>query len=248
MQRHNDEIEKLKIPSAYVALMHQSLRSMMVPGTSTADIEKFVRDFAKRNGVTCAQIGYKGYPFATCAAVNDVIAHGFPNPTPLQDGDIVTIDTVFDVDGWKGDSAWTYAIGQIDECAKRLLDVTKQCLYKGIDKARVGNRTGDIGYAIQTHAEVHGFSVARDLLAHGIGRHIHEPPVFQHFGEPGTGPLLQEGMVITIEPMINEGTYDMYMDEDGWTVRTQDGKRSAQFEHTIVITDTDPLILTEQNK
>lgn len=236
----------MRKPNELVAQMHTAIRPIMKAGTSPMEINDFVEAFAERNGASCAQIGYKGYPFATCISVNDVIAHGFPTHTPLKTGDVVTLDTVFDVDGWKGDSAWTYMIGNVSERTRKLVEVTKECLDLSIQQAVVGNYTGDLGHAIQTHAEKQGFSVVRELLAHGIGRSIHEDPVFQHVGHPGKGILLEDGMVLTIEPMINEGTHHMYVENDGWTARTKDGKRSAQFEHTIAITTEGPEILTAQ--
>lgn len=240
------EMEAMKKPNALVAEMHRQIRPMMKPGMTTWEIEEFVKKFAKENGAETSTVGYKGYKYATCAAVNDCIAHGFPSKEPLKSGDLVTIDTVLDVGGWKGDSAWTYAIGELSPTAEKLMRVTKECLDLAIEQAVIGNRLGDIGHAIQSHAEGNGFSVVRDLVAHGIGRAIHEEPSFQHLGTPGRGPRLKEGMVFTIEPMINEGTYEMYVEDDGWTARTKDGKLSCQFEHTIAITKDGPLVLTQQ--
>jgi methionyl aminopeptidase len=188
-----------------------------------------------------------GYPFATCASVNDVICHGFPSEKPLQEGDIVTIDMVVNKNGWLADSAWSYAVGKISAEAERLLRVTKESLYIGIEQAVVGNRIGDISHAIQVFAEQNGYSVVRDFTGHGIGEHMHEEPYVPHFGPAGKGPRLKEGMVITIEPMLNIGTFHARVDDDGWTARTRDGSLSAQYEHTIAITADGPLILTDQS-
>lgn len=210
------------------------------------EIEEFVEDYLAKHGATPEQKGYNGYQFATCASVNDEICHGFPRKEKLKDGDIVTIDMVVNLNGGLADSAWTYPVGNVDEKGLKLLEVTKTALYKGIEQAQIGNRIGDIGHAIQTYAEAEGFSVVKDFTGHGIGPTIHEDPHIPHFGEPGKGQRLKEGMVVTIEPMINEGTWESQMDENNWTARTIDKGRSAQYEHTIVITKEGPIITTSQ--
>lgn len=178
--------------------------------------------------------------------MNDEICHGFPNANPLKEGDIVTIDMVVNFNGYLADSAWSYPVGKISKEAKELLEVTKEALYRGIQKAVIGNRLGDIGYEIQSFVESKGFSVVRDFTGHGLGPTIHETPYVPHFGTPGKGTRLKEGMVITIEPMINIGSYQTRMELNGWTAKTVDGSLSAQYEHTIAITKKGPLILTEQ--
>lgn len=240
------EIEEMRRAGRIVAAFHQALAEMIRPGITTFEIESFAVRFLKENGAKGYTIGYNGYPFATCASVNDVIAHGFPNKTPLKEGDIVTIDIVAEADGWIGDSAWSYAIGEVSEEARKLMRVTKECLDLGIEKALVGNRIGDVMHAVQTHAEQNGFSVVRDLLGHGVGREMHEEPNYPHIGKPGKGFRLKEGMVLTIEPMLNAGKETMKVDADGWTTRTADGSLSTQYEHTIAITADGPIILTEQ--
>ncbi|REK76905.1 type I methionyl aminopeptidase [Paenibacillus paeoniae] len=240
------EIEEMRRAGQIVAAFHQAIADMIRPGITTNEIESFAVQFLKENGAKAYTIGYNGYPYATCASVNDVIAHGFPSGKPLKEGDIVTIDIVAEADGWIGDSAWCYAVGEVSEEARKLMRVTKECLYLGIEKAVVGNRIGDVMHAVQTHAERNGFSVVRDLLAHGVGREMHEEPNFPHVGNPGKGFRLKEGMVFTIEPMINVGKALMTTDADGWTARTADGSLSAQYEHTIAITADGPIILTEQ--
>src|SRR5690625_764882 len=226
---------------------HKEIVKMIRPGMTTMEIDQFVEEFLAAHGATPEQKGYNGYPYATCASINDEICHGFPRNEKLQDGDIVTIDMVVNWKGGLADSAWTYAVGDVDEAGLRLMEVTKNALYKGIEQAQVGNRIGDIGHAIQTYAEGEGFSVVRDFTGHGIGPTIHEEPHVPHFGLPNKGLRLKEGMVITIEPMINEGDWKSQMDENNWTARTVDKGRSAQYEHTIVITKDGPMILTEQD-
>lgn len=226
---------------------HRELRKIIRPGITTLQIDKFADDFIKSHGAKAEQKGFEGYPFATCASVNDEICHGFPTNNPLHEGDIVTIDMVVNLNGWQADSAWSYPVGKISDKAEELLRVTKECLYIGIEKAVIGNRLGDVSHAIQAHAESHGFSVVRDFTGHGIGRNMHEDPEVLHYGRPNRGIKLSEGMVFTIEPMINIGSYDLTIDENGWTARTADGSLSAQYEHTLAITKNGPMVLTEQD-
>jgi len=242
-----DEILQMKKAGQIVAACHKEIAGMIKPGVTTLEINDYVERRISEMGGSQFTKGYNGFPFATCASVNDVIAHGFPNKTPLKNGDIVKIDIVAVADDWIGDSAWCYAVGKATAEAKRLMKVTKECLYIGIKHAVVGNRIGDAMHALQKHAEKNGYSVVRDLLGHGVGRFLHEEPSFTHTGKPGKGFRFKEGMVITIEPMLNQGTYEMTIDEDNWTARTADGKLSAQYEHTIAITADGPVILTEQH-
>ncbi|SCW57955.1 methionyl aminopeptidase [Paenibacillus tianmuensis] len=239
------EIALMAKAGAVLAECHQEISKMVRPGLTTLEINDFAERFINEHGAKQVTKGFKGYPFATCASVNDVIAHGFPNQEPLQEGDILKMDIVCSYDGWMADSCRTYAVGKISEEAERLVRVTKECLDLSIPKAIVGNRIGDVMHMVQQHAQQAGFSIVRDLVGHGIGREMHEEPSFAHVGKPGRGFLLQEGMVITIEPMINAGKHEMFIDFDGWTARTYDGSLSAQFEHTVAITRDGPLILTE---
>ncbi|KPV56887.1 methionine aminopeptidase [Paenibacillus sp. A3] len=239
------EIALMAKAGAVLAKCHEEIAKMVRPGLTTLEINDFAERFINEHGAKQVTKGYKGYPFATCASVNDVIAHGFPSEEPLQEGDILKMDIVCSYDGWMADSCRTYAVGKISEEAERLVRVTKECLDLSIPKAIVGNRIGDVMHVVQQHAQQAGFSIVRDLVGHGIGREMHEEPSFAHVGKPGRGFLLQEGMVITIEPMINAGKHEMFIDFDGWTARTYDGSLSAQFEHTIAITRDGPLILTE---
>lgn len=226
---------------------HRELRNIIRPGITTLEIDEFVERFLKDHGATPEQKGYKGFPFATCASVNDEICHGFPRNSQLKEGDIVGIDMVVNLHGWLADSAWTYPVGKISEEAQQLLKVTKECLYLGIEKAIVGNRIGDISYAIQSYAEAQGYSVVREFTGHGIGSVMHEDIQVPHYGRPNRGMRLSEGMVITIEPMINAGQRYLKIDANGWTARTSDGRLSAQYEHTLAITQKGPLVLTEQD-
>lgn len=240
------EIEKMKEAGELLAACHREIAKMIKPGITTWEIDQFVDQFLEKNGATPEQKGYNGYQYATCASINDEICHGFPRKQPLKDGDIVTIDMVVNLNGALADSAWTYAVGEVSDESRKLLEVTKEALYKGIGQAQIGNRIGDIGHAIQTYVEGEGFSVVRDFIGHGIGAVIHEKPDVPHYGLPGKGPRIKEGMVFTIEPMVNVGRYQSKMDNNGWTARTIDGKNSAQYEHTIAITKDGPVILTEQ--
>ncbi|BAU27825.1 methionine aminopeptidase type I [Aneurinibacillus soli] len=244
--KNEKEIERMHEAGKLLASCHKKIATMMKPGITTWEIEAFVEKYLKEHGATPEQKGYQGYKYATCASVNDEICHGFPNKKPLKDGDIVTIDMVVNLNGALADSAWTYAVGTVSPEVERLLHVTKESLYKGIEQATIGNRLGDIGHAIQSYVEAAGFSVVRDFTGHGIGKTIHEDPAVLHYGKPGKGMRLKEGMVITIEPMVNMGTWHSKMDANGWTARTTDGKFSVQYEHTLAITKDGPRILTEQ--
>lgn len=241
------EIENMKVAGKILANVHKEIAKMIKPGISTMDIDRFVEEYLKEHNAYPEQRGYQGYPYATCASVNDEICHGYPREEPLKEGDIVTIDMVVNVDGWLADSAWTYGVGEVSEEAAKLMEITKEALYKGIEKAVVGNRLGDIGHAIQSLVEAEGYSVVRDFVGHGIGKDMHEDPQVPHYGVEGRGQRLVEGMVITIEPMINIGTYRMKIDDNKWTSRTVDGKLSAQYEHTLAITKDGPIILTDQD-
>ncbi len=242
--KSKEEIARMREAGKILYACHRKLERFIRPGVTTLEIDAFVERYLLECGATGEQKGYRGYPYTTCASVNDEICHGFPREQPLKSGDIVTIDMVVNYDGWLADSAWTYAVGAISAEARHLLRVTEQALYAGIEKAVPGNRTGDIAHAIQTLAEAEGLSVVRDFIAHGIGTTIHEEPYFAHYGQRGRGTRLKEGMVITIEPMLNVGSYHCVLDDNGWTARTEDGSLSAQYEHTVAITKDGPLILT----
>ncbi|MGX7030473.1 type I methionyl aminopeptidase [Vagococcus zengguangii] len=241
------EIENMKKSGELLAKVHENLRTFIKPGITSWDIEEFVHKFIVDNGGIPAQIGYEGYEYATCCSINDEICHGFPRRKVLKDGDLIKVDMCIDLNGAMSDSCWSYVVGESTPEIDRLMEVTKKSLYLGIEQAQVGNRIGDIGHAIQTYAEAQGYGVVRDFVGHGIGPTIHEAPAIPHYGEAGKGLRLKEGMVITIEPMINTGTWKMKMDDNGWTAYTQDGGLSCQYEHTLAITKEGPILLTEQS-
>ncbi len=242
-----EEIQMMKRAGEILANVHKELAKIIKPGITTYEIDNFVEEYLKKHNATPEQKGYKGFPYAICASVNDEICHGFPKKEPLKDGDIIAVDMVVNLNGWLADSAWSYGVGNISEKAQKLLDVTKKALYIGIEQAVIGNRIGDISHAIQTYVESQGFSIVKDFVGHGIGRNMHEDPQVPHFGRPGRGPRLMEGMVLTIEPMVNIGKYNCTIDDNDWTARTLDGSLSAQYEHTLAITKDGPLIITDQD-
>jgi methionyl aminopeptidase len=243
--KSKEEIALMREAGKLLALCHQEIANLIKPGITSWEIDQFVDKFLEKHGAIPEQKGFHGYPYATCASVNDVICHGFPKKEPLQDGDIVTIDMVVNLNGWLADSAWSYRVGKVSEEADRLLKITEECLHRGIEQAKVGNRLGDVGHAIQSYAEAQGYSVVRNFIGHGIGQSMHEAPEVPHYGTPGKGVRLKDGMVITIEPMINTLSYQTKTDADGWTARTIDGGLSAQYEHTIAITNEGTFILTQ---
>ena len=207
------------------------------PGVSTAEIDDMVREFVVREGGVPATLGYRGYTHSTCISINHVVCHGIPSERVFKDGDIANVDVTVIVDGWHGDSSRMYLAGDVPTKAKRLVDVTYECLMLGIEQAKPGNTMGDVAHAIQRHAEKHRYGVVRDFCGHGLGRLFHDAPEVVHVGRPGTGPELRPGMFFTIEPMINIGRPDVKLLEDGWTAVTRDRTLSAQFEHSIGITE-----------
>ncbi|WP_322627286.1 type I methionyl aminopeptidase [Aedoeadaptatus coxii] len=242
------EIEKMQIAADLLVKVHRALRDEVKPGVTTLELDRFVEKFITDRGGYPEQKGYQGFPYSICASVNDEICHGFPTDRKLKDGDLLTIDMVVNVDGYLADSAWSYAVGNISDEAKKLMDVTKECLYRSIALVKPGVRLGDIGHVIQTYAEANGFSVVRDFVGHGIGTNMHEDPQVLHYGKPGRGIRLEEGMVFTIEPMINAGDWPIKMDDNGWTARTRDGSLSCQYEHTLAVTADGVIVLTEQGE
>jgi methionyl aminopeptidase len=238
------EIEQLRKPSAIVAEVLQRLRKAVVPGVTTRELDQITEDVILARGALPAFKGYRGYPASLCASINEQVVHGIPNQRRLEQGDIVSLDVGASLNGYFGDAAITLPVGTVEPEAERLLKVTEQALTLGIEQARKGNRLFDISFAVQSWVESHGFSVVRDFVGHGIGKSLHEEPQIPNFGAPHQGPRLEEGMVFALEPMVNEGTYEVKILSDGWTVVTADRKRSAHFEHTIAVTDSDPEILT----
>jgi len=240
------QISKIRDAGKIVSACHVELRDFIEFGMKTMDVNDFVHRFIENHGATPAQVGYMGYPYATCTSLNDEICHAFPGAETIADGDVLKVDFVVNLDGWLADSCWCYAIGNISDEAKNLMKVTKECLYIGIEKAVAGNRIGDVSHAVQEHAESHGMGVVKEYTGHGIGRVMHDGLIVPHFGKEGRGPRIREGMVFTIEPMINLGAPGLTVDSDGWTARTADGSISAQYEHTIAIMPEGPEIITEQ--
>ena len=245
------EIEQMAKSGAILAGLHKELKTLIKPGISSYAIEEFALKYYKKHDAIPEQIGFEGYKYATCVSVNDEVCHGFPRKNLiLKDGDLVKVDTVVNYHGAMSDSCWSYVVGKSTPEIDRLMDVTKKALYIGIQKAQVGNRLGDIGAAIQHFVEdENGYGDVRDFVGHGIGPTMHESPIVPHYGEAGKGLRLREGMTITIEPMINMGSYEVAVDDpNGWTARTLDGSLSCQFEHTIAITKDGPKILTSQDE
>lgn len=238
------EIQKMRRAGAIVARAHQLVAAAIEPGVTTQELDRIVAGFFKAEGVKSSFLGYQGYPAHICTSVNEQVVHGIPDDRRLQEGDIVSVDIGAIVDGYHGDSAWTYPVGSVSPEAERLLRVTEEALYKGIEKAVDGGRLSDISHAVQRHVEAAGFSVVQEFVGHGIGRNMHEAPQIPNFGPPGRGPRLRVGMTLAIEPMVNAKGPEVQILGDGWTVVTRDGSLSAHFEHSVAITAAGPLILT----
>jgi methionyl aminopeptidase len=242
-----DEIALMRISAQLVSKTLAYVATLIKTGISTLDLNNQAEIFIRDHGATPSFKGYgnPAFPFACCISVNDAVVHGYPTSVPIQEGDLVSVDVGVFKNGFHGDSAYTFGLGEISGDKQQLLQVTKQSLYKGIEKAIHGNRTGDIGFAIQWLTEKeHGYGVVRDLVGHGLGKKLHEEPQVPNYGKRGSGTKLKENMVIAIEPMINMGTKNVYHDKDGWTIRTEDGKPSAHFEHNVVVQKNQADILT----
>ena len=238
------EIERIGRSARIVSEALDLAGRLIRPGVSTAEVDEAVEELIRSRGAVPSFKGYYGYPASTCISVNEVVVHGIPGERPLEEGDIVGVDVGAYLDGYHGDGARTYPVGEIPETSRKLMEVTQGCLARGVAQAIVSNRVGDISAAIQRHAESHGYAVVRKLVGHGIGRALHEEPQVPNFGRPGEGAKLRAGMVLAIEPMVNEGTYEVETLGDEWTVVTLDRKRSAHFEHTVAITEDGPVVLT----
>ncbi|HOO89299.1 MAG TPA: type I methionyl aminopeptidase [Syntrophales bacterium] len=239
-----EEVKTMGECNAIVAEVLASLKEQIQPGVTTLYLNECAEDITQKRGAKPAFKGYGGFPFALCASVNSEVVHGFPSERSLEEGDIISLDYGVHYKGYYGDSAITVAVGKVSESASRLIKVTEESLYRGIEKAREGNRLGDISFAVQRHVENAGYSVVRDYVGHGIGKDLHEDPPVPNFGVHGRGVKLKAGMVIAIEPMVNEGSYRVKTKPDGWTVVTEDGSLSAHFEHTIAVTEKGPVILS----
>jgi len=241
------EIEKIRVSNQIVADILCKLEAEIKPGIDTLYLNDIAEKLASENNAVPAFKGYKGYPFSLCTSVNNVIVHGMPSKKILVEGDIISIDFGVLYDGYYGDAALTVPVGIISEQAKRLAQVTKEALYKGIAMAVPNGRLSNISHAVQSHVEAAGYSVVRMFVGHGIGTSLHEDPQVPNFGKPGMGVLLKTGMTLAIEPMVNEKGYDVEILEDGWTAVTKDGGLSAHFEHSIAITENGPVILSKRN-
>ena len=238
------EIELLKEAGHIVYLTHQYLRPYIKAGIKTKELDSLAEKFIRSKGATPSFKGYEGFPSTLCISINDEVVHGFPGERVLQDGDIISIDIGACYKGYHGDSAWTYTVGEVSDDAKYLLEHTEKALYEGIKQAKVGNRIGDIGYAIEKYAKEHNLGVVKELVGHGVGTSVHEAPDVPNYGTKGTGPKIRDGMVIAIEPMLTLGSPDIYVEDNDWTVVTVDSSLSAHFEHTITITNEGVIILT----
>jgi len=238
------EIEHLKRSNAIVAEVFQELKKVIGPGITTTELDQIVEKIILSRGALPAFKGYRGFPASLCVSINEEVVNGIPSQRKLKEGDLVSLDVGVNLNGYFGDGAISLPVGEVDREARRLLEVTEKALHIGIDQAKIGNRLFDISYAIQAWVESHGFSVVRDFVGHGIGRDLHEEPQIPNFGLPHQGPRLEKGMVFALEPMVNEGTYEVKILSDGWTVVTADGKRSAHFEHTIAVTEKGAEILS----
>ncbi len=239
-----EEIEKLRTANAIVAEILAELREKVRPGVTTLELDRLSEALSRKNRVSPAFKGYRGYPYALCTSVNREVVHGMPSERPLLAGDIVSLDFGVLYKGYYGDAAITVPVGSVSSEAQRLMKATEEGLYDAIAQARVGNRLGDVSAAVQERVEAAGFSVVRDFVGHGIGRNMHEDPQIPNYGMRGRGVQLRQGMVLAIEPMVNEGDYKVQILADGWTVVTEDGKLSAHFEHSVVITENGPEILS----
>lgn len=239
-----EEIEMLRSACLLVGRTLGEVARWVKPGETTRKLDTIAREYILDNGGKPSCLGYHGFPGTLCIEVNETVVHGFPSNYVLREGDIVGTDCVAELNGFHGDSCWTFAVGEITDEKRRLLDTTLDSLYVGIDEARAGRRIGNIGHAIQSYCERRGMSVVREMCGHGIGKSMHEDPEVPNYGRKGTGPMLKPGMVIAIEPMINLGSKNIVIADNGWECRTRDRKPSAHYEHTVAITDDKPEILT----
>ena len=245
--KSHQEIEKMKVSNRIVAEALTEVKKKVKPGITTLKLDEFIEEFLKDKGAVPAFKGYRDYPNSLCTSVNEQVVHGIPSQYKLKEGDIIGLDVGSLVDGFFGDAALTLSVGNIPKETQKLLDVTEEALYRGIEKAKAGSRLSDISHAIQTHVEDNGFSIVRTFVGHGIGKSLHEDPQIRNFGSPGRGPKLKAGMVLSIEPMVNMGKSDVVILSDNWTAVTVDKSLSAHFEHTVAITENGPEILTKVN-
>lgn len=231
----DEEIELMRESNRLVGMTLGEVAKHIRPGIKTIELNRIAEDFIRSHGAIPSFLSYNGFPYSLCISVNENVVHGFPSDYELKDGDVISVDCGTEKNGFCGDSAYTFCVGEVAEEVKQLLKTTKESLYKGIEQAVPGNRIGNIGEAVQSYCEKRGYSVVRELVGHGIGRKMHEAPEVPNYGRKGVGPLLKSGMCIAIEPMINMGSKNVVFEKDGWTVRTKDHKPSAHFEHTVAI-------------
>ena len=242
--KSKEEIEQIRRSGQVLGKAHAEVAKLIGPGITTAALDKVAEEYIKDFGGTPSFKGYNGFPASLCISVNDKVVHGIPNAYALKEGDIVSIDCGVFLNGFHSDSAYTYAVGTIPAKTQKLLEVTKEALLLAIRSIVPGSRLGDVGYTVQSHAERHGFSIVRELVGHGLGRSLHESPEVPNYGKRGQGAKLDEGLVIAIEPMVNEGSRNIVQERDGWTIRTADRKPSAHFEHTVAIVEGKADVLT----
>jgi methionyl aminopeptidase len=242
--RSGAEIAAMRQAGQVVGEVRRGLEALVRPGVTTAELDRWAEALIRERGGKPSFKGYHGFPATLCTSLNEEVVHGIPGSRKLRTGDLVSIDVGVCWEGWHGDAARTYPVGDISEESARLLETTRTALQLGIQQARIGNRLSDIGHAVQRHVEASGFSVVRDFVGHGIGRELHEEPLVPNFGPPHQGVALKAGMVLAIEPMVNAGRYGVHVIRNRWTVVTDDGSRSAHFEHTVAITDTQAEVLT----
>ncbi len=238
------EIEKMRVAGRLAADTLAALKDLVAPGVATRELDRFAEEYIRKSGAVPMFKGYRGYPASICVSINREVVHGIPSGRRLKEGDIVSIDLGTEREGYCGDIAATFPVGAVAEDDRKLLRVTREALELGLAQALAGGRLNDIGSAIQLHVERNGFSVVRDYVGHGIGRHMHEEPQVPNFGQTGTGIRLKPGMVLAIEPMVNEGSWEVRVEDDQWTVVTRDGRKSAHFEHVVAVTENGPDILT----
>lgn len=244
IKKSPDEIRKMREAGRIVAEVLEIIEGRIRPGVTTEELDRIAEEHIRSRGGVPSFLGYQGFPKSICTSINDVVVHGIPDGTRLREGDIIGVDVGVILDGYHADAARTYAVGEVSEEARRLMEATYRALEAGIDACRPGNRLGDVSHSIEKVVKEAGFSVVIQFVGHGIGRDMHEEPQVPNFGPPGRGPLLEPGMTFALEPMVNEGGYEVYVDRDGWTVRTRDGKLSAHYEHTVAVTEEGPLVLT----
>lgn len=246
--KNETQIEKMRKAGELLHSVLEALRNEIEPGVTTLHLDQMAEKLIRQAGAIPSFKGFEGFPYSICASVDDQVVHGFSNKKKLRQGQLLSVDCGVILDGWQSDSAFSVLVGGGSPEAQKLIDVTEECFWIGANIARPGNRMGDLSHAIQVHAEKHGYGVIRDLCGHGIGQEMHEDPSVPNFGRPGRGVKLQKGMTIAIEPMIAMGTWRVYVDDDGWTVHTQDGKMCSHYEHTVLITDGEPEILSYPGK